>query len=775
MLTEIKNETALKKNSILRDRVFLLILFLGIIFKIAFIMYVPDAPEDAFNYVNYADKAIRDGYWGHSFFGREAHFLFTFLLYILALIFRSGYLGGKILSLASTTITIVLVYDIAIKRISRRCGLYAAALLSFTSLGWLTNALAVLSEPLFMCLSVLTMWLYVEKKPSWLIAIVIAVSLWVRLEAGFFYPVIFLFYASTRKWRDMVILTVIGTISVAARYILIPSGTMGWASKVLSERFGKNYGMAELGAILLKNINLLVYQLGADSAYLCWMYKIIFGIGFVLCLCFRQKSRDIFFFKVLFVLAINVLGLSIMKYKRVHPSAERHYVYLAPFFAILIGASFDGIENFFGSAAARFEKKSIIRFLGYMRIPVYCACIVLFFLLGAFSNRNSWRLQTRYGFLWKHVHFHDMHKIAGKWIQEHIKPGEGIIFSLPTDQHYSKIKEKNSIYVWSADRLDYNYYIKNNIRYVVWSDIQSDYYRIRALGRDRDFLFFKFRLAPDNGHHWYGWRSVIYEIDHDFGANSPIAIGCGNGFLPRESGKYLMNTVAHLNVFSEKRQRVKIFFQAEALDAPRTLLVKQRGIKLGEFSLPMRMGAELDNATSGTFWMQSEGEGVATILLESPEPIAASFKTDRKDDNPFVIFMGDVRVEESEPPHLVQVHGEGWYAPETWGRWIKDKASMEIHTKGAGQVLLRANVKSYKIDRTLQVNLNGVKVGEYFIGKDYSFDNNNLTIELMLETKDGANILEFIAEPGARASKSFEETRRNLTIAFNDFILVRLR
>ncbi|HQH12397.1 MAG TPA: hypothetical protein PLS31_08215, partial [Candidatus Sumerlaeota bacterium] len=61
-MTEIKNETALKKNSILRDRVFLLILFLGIIFKIAFIMYVPDAPEDAFNYVNYADKAIRDGY-----------------------------------------------------------------------------------------------------------------------------------------------------------------------------------------------------------------------------------------------------------------------------------------------------------------------------------------------------------------------------------------------------------------------------------------------------------------------------------------------------------------------------------------------------------------------------------------------------------------------------------------------------------------------------------------------------------------------------------------
>ena len=769
-MTEIKNETALKKNSILRDRVFLLILFLGIIFKIAFIMYVPDAPEDAYHYITSADRALIGGFRKVAFFGQRTHYLYTLLLYSFALVFRNGFWAGKILSLISGVLTVIVLYDLSLKSFSRKSGLYAVALLSLAAVGHLESAMGVLPDSFYTLMAVCAFWLYLTRKPSWVVALTVVACLWIRVEAGFIWGAFFLMYLFSRRWKEGLIFCGLAALASLWVYLSIPKEEVSTVSKILSDRFGGKGGAAEICRIMKGNWFRIMNHLAADSRYLHILYPAVLLAGGLASL---KRWRNFFALRtpvsqVTFFLGINFMGIVAMKYMRFHPGAERHFTYFIPFVALLLGCAFETLEVALGRAG-------VPRLSRHAQAIIYAGVLAAVFFLSAFSFPSSWGLRGRYGFLWKFAHYHDGHKAVNRWLNENLKPGENFVLTLPTDSYYVKAPKENNRRLWPQNRLDYRYYLKNKIRYVVPSDIPTDLSAVHQITTGEDYLFFKHRYSPHKEMDCYGWKSFIYEIVRDFDLSLLIGADYEKGFSALETNGRRMKRYAQLRVNAGKSPCVKISFQAEALDAPRTLLVKQRGIKLGEFNLPMRKVAALDNATSGTFWVQSEGEGVATILLESPEPIAASFKTDGKDDNPFVIFMGDVRVEESEPPHLVQVHGEGWFAPETWGRWIKDKAPMKIHTKGAGQVLLSANVKSYKIDRTLQVIFNGVKVAEYKIGKDYNFEKNIFNFELMLETKDGANILEFIAEPGAQASKSFEETRRSLTVAFNNFILVRLR
>jgi hypothetical protein len=144
------------------DKIFIIVLLSGILYKFLFLLIVPDKTEDAFLYVRFAEGALRRGFRAGFLFGRSEHFLYTLLLYLTTLIFRNGMVAGKALSVLFSTLTIIITYKIGVRHFSRKCALYAVFLLSFIGLGHILHAVAVLSESVFMFLAVLSFMIYKE-------------------------------------------------------------------------------------------------------------------------------------------------------------------------------------------------------------------------------------------------------------------------------------------------------------------------------------------------------------------------------------------------------------------------------------------------------------------------------------------------------------------------------------------------------------------------------------------------------------------------------------
>ena len=811
------------------DKLFIIIILYGILYKIIFLLLFPDRTEDAFLYVLSSEGALRSGFRGASLFGRSEHFLYVLFLYITTSIFRNGMVAGKALSVFFSTLTIIITYRIGVRHFTRKCALYTAILLSFIGLGHLLHTTAVLSEPMFMFSAVLSFMIYLDTRwisasdklarfaAGGLLGITMAISFWVRVETGLLCLCYFLFYLVSKRWREMTTFLLIAAPSTVLRYLAIPEATMTSVTDILGARFGANYGWREFFSILWNNTGMLLWHFAGDSILLTIVFILILGAGLVLFIRnyklsqMRKRLNDGAQTRpgfpdspilplpnspalaALTLIIINLLGISSMKYYRMHPSVYRHFTYLAPFLALLLGLALERIEfalsrlpeNLFGEqVGARIKRRCGLRYVGHILRAVVAIATLL---LAALSVPGQLTLSYKNGFLWRHIHFQDPHKAVGKWIRKNLQPNDAVIFSLPTDIYYSRpLSETNQVLSWPQNRYDYQYYKKNKIRYVVWSDIQTDMNNIGTLGLERDFLFFRHRYSPpqplinlndlSEQPVFSGWRSVIYEIVPVQEEKLFPAIDYGMGFtIPQqrdnsESGRQFYAT-GNLNIITDHPCLVKTSF---VIDPPRSgrLRICQHGITIHE----VRLSASRSRRV--TFLAMSEGAGVTFLDVEYQPAVHAQIRHLRIEDVPTSSTSGHERT-------LNVVFGDGWLVQESWGRWMSDRAIIEIDLTcpstsipvhdSAVYVLLSTQVKSYRVERDLITSINDGQRAIYQIPSDADFDKNVMQIEQVLQLRSGMNRIELIASPGADASNSEAETGRLLTIAFHDFRIVRIK
>jgi hypothetical protein len=865
------------------DKIFIIVLLSGILYKILFLLIVPDKTEDAFLYVLSAEDALRRGFREGFLFGRSEHFLYTLLLYLATLIFRNGLVAGKALSVLFSTLTIIITYKIGVGHFSRKCALYAVFLLSFIGLGHLLHTVAVLSEPVFMFFAVLSFMIYLDKRTQsvsgrrtrfaagGLVGIIMAISFWVRVETGLLCLCYFLFYlVSTcspnkffgrrERWREMTAFLLIAAPFAVLRYLAIPEATMTSVTDILGARFGANYGLSEFLSILWNNTGMLIWHFAGDSILLTIVFILILGAGMALytrlpenlfgeqvgakvrnyklsqmrqSLSVGAQTRPGFsdspilpftsppILTVLTFVIINLLGISSMKYYRMHPSVYRHFTYLAPFLALLLGMALESIEsvlsrlpkNLFGEQVG--EQVSRWRGLQSFRHISRPVAALIAIILVAFSVPGLLTLSYKNGFLWRYIHFQDSHKAVGKWVRENLQPADAIIFALPTDAYYSSLSpETNPVFSWPQNRYDYLSYKKNKIRYVVWSDIQTDINNIGTLGLERDFLFFRHRYSPpqpalggsslsDLGGQpiFSGWRSVIYEIVPVTEENLFPIVDYGKGFTIPQNGDNVETgrqfyTSCELNIISDRARLVKTSFTIDPPQAGR-LKIYQHGSSICEIALGAKRPRKV------TFLAMAEGPGVTVFALEY-QPASVRLRRMTPSGVESIPKMSQLKTEEVptsspiSPPQadweMNATFDDGWYSREEWGRWMRDKANIKIDLPQVentprradssastsvgdsdGYVLFSTLVKSYKVDRDLTVFINGEKADIFHISRLRDFDNNLMRIEKVWRLKRGMNTIEFRSAPGADASMSFEETKRHLTLAFHALRIVRIK
>ena len=824
------------------DKIFIIVLLSGILYKILFLLIVPDKTEDAFLYVLSAEGALRRGFREGFLFGRSEHFLYTLFLYLTALIFRNGMVAGKALSVLFSTLTIIITYKIGVRHFSRKCALYAVFLLSFIGLGHLLHAVAVLSEPVFMFFAVLSFMIYLDKRTQsasgrrarfaagGLVGIIMAISFWVRVETGLLCLCYFLFYLVSKRWRELIAFLLIAAPFAVLRYLAIPEATMTSVTDILGARFGANYGWWEFLSILWNNTGMLIWHFSGDSSLLTIVFILILGAGMALYIRSYKLSQmrqslsvgaqtrpgfsdsPIFPFggsptlTVLTFVIINLLGISFMKYYRLHPSVYRHFTYLAPFLALLLGMALESIEsvlsrlpkNLFGGQVG--EQVSRWRGLQSIRHILRPVAALIAIILVAFSVPGLLTLSYKNGFLWRYIHFQDPHKAVGKWLRENLQPGDAVIFTLPTDAYYSRpMSEANQVFSWPQNRYDYLSYKKDKIRYAVWSDIQTDMDSIGALGLESDFLFFRHRYSPpqslvslsDLGGQpiFSGWRCVIYEIVPVTEEDLFPMVDYGKGFaIPQkgdnvETGRQFY-TSCELNIISDRAGLAKMSF---TIDPPRAgrLKIYQRGSSICEIALGAKRPRNV------TFLAMAEGPGVTVFALEYQPASGGSLTPPSIESIPQMSHLKTEEVPTSSPISLRwemnATFDDGWYSQEEWGRWMRDMAKIKIDLLQAdssastsvgasdGYVLFSTLVKSYKVDRDLTIFINGEKVDIFHISRQRDFDNNLMRIEKVWRLKRGINTIEFRSAPGADASMSFEETKRHLTLAFHALRIVRIK
>ncbi|MCX7000627.1 MAG: glycosyltransferase family 39 protein [Candidatus Sumerlaeota bacterium] len=803
------------------DKILIIILLSGILYKILFLLIVPDETEDAFLYVRSAENALRRGFREGFFFGRSEHFLYTLFLYLTTLIFRNGLVAGKALSVLFSTLTIIITYKIGVRHFSRKCALYAVFLLSFIGLGHLLHAVAVLSEPVFMFFAVLSFMIYLDKRNQsasgrWarfaaggLVGIIMAISFWVRVEAGLLCMCYFLFYLVSKRWRELISFLLIAAPFAVLRYLAIPKATMTSVTDILGARFGANYGWREFLSILWNNTGMLIWHFAGDSLLLAIVFILILCAGMALYTRlpenlfgaqvrnYKLQTRHGFsdapilpftgspILTVLTFVIINLLGISSMKYYRMHPSVYRHFTYLAPFLALLLGMALESIEsvlsrlqkNLFGTQVSRWRG---LQYIKHISRPVAALIAII---LVAFSVPGRLTLSYKIGFLWRYIHYQDPHKAVGKWLRENLQPGDGVIFTLPTDAYYSRLRpETNRLFYWSRNRYDYLFYKKNKIRYVVWSDIQTDMNSIGTLGLERDFLFFRHRYSPPRSlvslPVFSGWRSVIYEIVPVPEENLYPTADYGKGFtIPQKGAKVETGrrfyTSCELNIISDRARLVKTSFTIAPPQAGR-LKIYQHGSSICEIAPVAKRPRRV------TFLAMAEGPGVTVFALEY-QPASH-------------LQISHLKIEEVPTSSPISLRWEmnatfddGWYSQEEWGRWMRNKAKIKIDLPQAdssesapggnseGYVLFSALVKSYKVDRDLTIFINGETADIFRISRQRDFKNNLMRIEKVWRLKRGVNTIEFRAAPDADTSMSFEETKRPLTLAFHALRIVRIK
>jgi hypothetical protein len=810
------------------DKIFIIVLLSGILYKILFLLIVPDKTEDAFLYVLSAEDALRRGFREGFLFGRSEHFLYALFLYLATLIFRNGMVAGKALSVLFSTLTIIITYKIGVRHFSRKCALYAVFLLSFIGLGHLLHTTAVLTEPAFMFFAALSFMIYLDKRnqsvsgrrarfaAGGLVGIIMAISFWVRVETGLLCLCYFLFYLISKRWREMTAFLLIAAPFAMLRYLAIPEATMTSVTDILSARFGANYGWWEFFSILWDNTGMLIWHFTGDSILLTIVFILILVAGMALYIRSKKLSQmrqslsvgaqtrpgfsaspilpltDSPALTVLTFIIINLLGISSMKYYRMHPSVYRHFTYLAPFLALLMGMALESIES------ALFSRRRGLQSIRHILRPVAALVAII---LAAFSVPGQLTLSYKNGFLWRYIHFQDQHKAVGKWLRENLQPGDAVNFTLPTDIYYSRLRpETNQVFYWSRNRYDYLFYKQNKIRYIVWSDIQTDINNIGTLGLERDFLFFRHRYSPpqpasgesslyDLGGQpiFSGWRSVIYEIvPVSKSASGGPTADYGKGFTIPQKGDNIETgrqfyTSCELNIISDRARLVKTSFK---IDSPRAgrLKIYQHGSSICEIAL----GAKRPRKVS--FLAMAEGPGVTVFALEY-QP-ASGGETSAQ-----VSHLKSASGGEEVPTtstiglkwEMNATFDDGWYSQEEWGRWMRNRAKIKIDLPQAdssssasvggsdGYVLFSALVKSYRVDRDLTIFINEEKADIFHISRQRDFDNNLMRIEKVWRLKRGMNTIEFRAAPGADASMSFEETKRHLTFAFHALRIVRIK
>jgi len=574
---------------------------------------VPDETEDSFLYVQSAENALKEGFREGFWFGKSEHFLFTFTLYLFTLVLRNGMLAGKTLSILCNAGTMIFIYDIGRKHLPQRALYIALSLIAFIGLGHIWYSTGILSESMFLLATAAAFWMYMEKKPGWALGLLLAVSFFIRVETGFlciFFGVKSLFDG---RWKTLPSLVIVSTAGLMLRLTHLHGETVGLVQETLGLRFGEAVGYHLILKYTEVGLEYSYKQLFGEI-HLFWFLTKMLVAFWVVSEILEKPVKKIFtslpFWLLLFVL-LNIIGINIMKYYRLHPATHRHYSYIAPFLALFFGVV---IHNFIILFENAFGK----------RIPAVIAglSVIVALLLVGGSNPSSAKPQWGEGFFWKMRHYHDIHREVGQWLRENMNSGEGVIFSIPSDNYFSSLPESINIMPWPENRLDYDYYKHNGVRFVVWSNIQTDLDSIRSLSYSRDFLFFRHRLTPPppapTG--WYGWKSIIYEIDQDFNEREYQIGEFGNGFMVTNPGLGMfMGARADLNILSSRKGIAEVRFYAKSYHINRHLRVILNDEIFSETPVSKSSGWGKENATEIVLKIPIE-EGTTRIVLESLEP-----------------------------------------------------------------------------------------------------------------------------------------------------------
>jgi hypothetical protein len=743
----------------MENRKFILLLFTAaLVYKIIFICIVPDTTEDAYLYIRSAEKAAIHGSWSSYNFGKREHYIFTFMLYTATEIIRNGMLAGKLLALIFSSGTLYLVFQIGIKYFNRRTALGAIIILSFIALGHLAFALSVLSDSMFTFASTLILFLYLEKRSIYLISLLAAISFWIRVETGFLCLCFGIFLILEKRWKDIIRYGLITSSAMVLRILYIKGSTLSSVKGTLSVRFGRASGLYHFLNIVGQSVENMFRQISGESLLLMYLFILLF-ISSLIIIIFDKKRKlpsSSHVPRIIIFLLVNILGICIMRYKNIHPMSYRHFTYLAPFFAILISVSFDTVLE-------ALERKFSLK----IHNAIFVVLTFFMIITVAFTHKKSYGFHFKEGFIWKQMHFTDSQKAVNKWLKKNLNPGDGVILSLPSDNYYFKNTSENKTYGWDVkNRYNYSFYRENNIRYVVWTNLQTGTNDISALSREQDYLFFKYRFTPEEKSGWYGWKSVIYEINQHFNQDDYLACDYGDGFIMSMSpDNRVMSGKSNLCIYSPLSRRVRVSFKAECIRQNTVIQIKSENKIIHEEIIS-------DIETNSEYFKE------LSFLVEIDERMnSINLKQIQKQlnggESHHAIKISKIKIREAIPGEIDFIYRKGWFQPEGWGRWIGTHAIGDIYCKSQCTVKMSFKVRSHKIDRRLEIFLNGKQIEETKVSKEVDFKKNILAKDFNLHLKKGRNIIEF--KSVSKKVKSTKKDQRALCFALVDFKIELLK
>jgi len=563
-----------------------------LVFHIWLSVVIPGIEEDCFNYVLSAYKVIKSNF---SFlgFGWREHPGFVFLHYLLSVVLGNPFWAGKVISILSTLLVYFFIILLAYKFCSIETSFFAwIYLLLLMKVNITFNS--VLSGPLFTCLVLVSFFCFMNKKFIYSFFF-LSLSILVRSEAAF---LIFFFIIAVIciKFKDKKITDALGITD----YLLIFLGFLSicfwlfiYGAPLLNKKSPQKeiidrFGDKSFVEFYLQKFSSFLAFLSSNNHFLKSFVLFLMLMSFVVtfyCLFVFVKRRNLLpCYKlnltsfVIFLLGVNTLIFLFLL--KMHPLAQRHFLFLIPFYVLWTASSFyillSKIKNSF--------------VMNYSFFLFVFGIIIFYFPLISLKPIRVENLLFKY----KNGKIGSLH--IGKYIASHLKASsqERYIAALPSVIYYTNLWDYGTR-LYPKDILNVKAYLKNKIKYVAFSNIYAQenlpaLNKLHFLNERRDVLFFKFIFSPPKGQ--IGWDSILYEIDPQL--LMMVSGYVDKGWYKKEKwGRWIKGNLASVIIWSPSYIKTTLKISASSLIMPAKLKISLNKNFIKEVVILPKKGANM--------------------------------------------------------------------------------------------------------------------------------------------------------------------------------------
>ena len=584
-----------RAGEIIRDHGwFCLILLFAMAHKLVTIWLIPDFAEDCYAYMESAEYADRHGFFARFFFGWTVHFLYTVLLYGITKVVHSGFYAGKIISFLASIGSIVLTYRIACLLGGKKAGVYASFLVAFVFVEYAILSTHVLSGPLFSFFVLLAFYLYVRKRYLWM-SLVLGVAVFLRLEAFVVCIALFVVLGLHGRWKELIRAGVVFSVFFAIwRFSFYP----------LQDLSKTKAGVAYLkeSLTIVASLKLVLERM---SYLLCGFSNVSAGAIALLCLAGvitlfwkeyvtggqrgekastpwnSSSSADVVLVSLQMTSAMVILRALCL-----HPTSYRHFAYIAPFLALIIGLAIPEIEKLLLHLVKGWWRKCMVKWMTVLVLVVFF-CVAL-------SAHLSGRGVGVYRF---RMHHKDSTKATANWMKVYMTLNEGdkAVIPLPSVRYFSNtypekllLPRVDATIAHSPDRkYEYlrRYFKSNRVKYVAWTNMKcpvSDL--LPELSNEQSFLYFRHEYSPERKIGYYVNIFSIGDLTEKYG------MYLDQGWWSSEPWGRWMKQTASIKLYSMEEADYELSFEVESFHKPRDLYIELAGQRIASVSVHKKVG-----------------------------------------------------------------------------------------------------------------------------------------------------------------------------------------